>query len=157
MIKRIFITTSAVAGLVAFFIFRKLTHPLELALDWLLLLVFVGSSLLCAVGFLAVCQHIRSRWMRFVAVFLFLPAFTLLSGLGVFGATRIVFESRPRSADDGGLLYGDTSGIQMLVLDHDLWFYVVCAVTLPLALLFVAAAIAAFTGIHAPQIKNRAA
>jgi hypothetical protein len=157
MTKRMFIISSVVTGVAAFFIFRRFTHPLDRTLDWLLLQAFVGSGLLCAASFSAVCYRVRSRWLRLVAALLLLPAFTLLSGFGVFGATRIVFDSRPRSADDGGLLYGDTSGIQMLGLDHDLWFYVIGAVTLPLGLLFALGVVAALTGIHEPHIKNMAA
>jgi hypothetical protein len=153
MTKRIFTLASTGAGIAAFFIFRSITRPLETALVWLLLVAFSGSSLLCSALFSLLCQHLRWRWLRLASVPLFLATFTLLSGLGVFGITRFVFDSRPRSADVGGspILYGDTSGMQMLSLDPDLWYHVIFAVALPLLFLSALSAIAAFTGIYGPQ------
>jgi len=156
MTKRTFMITSAAAGLAAFLIFRWFTHPLEVALIWLLLLAFVSSSLICAAGFSVFCQHIRWRWIRLLSVPFFLAAFILCSGLGVFGVTRLVWDSRPRSADSGGILYAATSGMQMHSLDHDTWYHVVFAVALPLLLLSAVSVIAAFTGIHGTQIRKHA-
>ena len=157
MTKRIFILASAAAGVVAFFIFRSFTQPLETALVWLLLAAFIGSSLLCSAIFSMLCQHVRWRWLRLVSVPLFLATFTLLSGLGVFGVTRLVFDSRPRSADDGGILYAATSGMQMLYLDHNLWDHVIVAVALPLLLLSALSAIVAFTGLYGSHTRQNAA
>ena len=141
-----FFITSAVAGLAAFFIFRRHTHPTAGALSWLLLLAFVASGFVCSVAFWAFCQCVRWRWVRLAAVPLFLAVFTFLSGLGVFGATRLVYDSRLRDADFGGVLYLETSGMQMLALNHDLWLYVIGSVALPLSLLSAVGAITAFTG-----------
>jgi len=149
MTKRIFILANVAAGLTAFFIFRWYTQPVETALVWLLLLAFVVSSLLCCAIFSLLCQHVRWRWLRSASVPLFLATFTLLSGLGVFGVTHLVFDSRPRSADDGGILYVDTSGMQMLSLDRDLWYHVIFAVALPLPLLSALSAIFALS----PPVK----
>jgi fluoride ion exporter CrcB/FEX len=157
MTKRTFIFISMAAGLAAFFIFRSYTHPLETALHWLLLSAFLSSSLLCAVAFSMLCRQVRRRWMRLVSVPGFLAAFTLLSGFGVFAATRLVFDSRPRDADSGGILYGDTSGMQMLAVDRGLWFHVIVAVALPLLLLSALGAITAFTGIRGSPVKKHAA
>ena len=97
--------------------------------------------------------------MRLVAVPLFLAAFTLLSGLGVFGVSRLVYDSRPRSADPGGgaILYANTSGMQMLSVDSDLWFHVINVVALPLLLLSALSAIAAFAGIYGSPSRKVAA
>ena len=159
MKNRTFILLSAVAGVVAFLIFRRFTNPLEAALVWLLFLAFTASSLLCSAVFSVLCQRVRWRWLRLTAVPLFLAAFTLLSGLGVFGVSRLVYDSRPRNADPGGspILYANTSGMQMLEFDSDLWFHVIYAVALPLLLLSALSAIAAFAGICGAPSKKAAA
>jgi hypothetical protein len=95
-----------------------------------------------------ICQHIRSRWMRLASVPLFLATFILSSGVGVFGVTSLVFNSRPRSADSGAILYINTSGMQMLSLDRDLWFHVIFPVALPLLILSALSAIAAYKGFN---------
>ena len=159
MTNRTFILVSTVAGVVAFLIFRRFTHPLEAALVWLLLLAFTASGLLCSAVFSVLCQRVRWRWVRLTAVPLFLAAFTLLSGLGVFGVSRLVYDSRPRSAEPGGspILYANTSGMQMLSIDSDLWFHVIYAVSLPLLLLSALSAIAAFAGIYGSPSRKVAA
>jgi hypothetical protein len=90
MTKRTFIILSAGVGLAEFIEFRRFTQPTEIALVWLLLLAFVGSSSICSVIFPMICQHIRWRWMRLASVPLFLATFILSSGVGVFGVTRLV-------------------------------------------------------------------
>ena len=157
MKHRTFIVVSAASGTAAFLIFRWVTHPLETALIWLLFSAFLTSSLLCSAVFSLLCQRVRLRWLRLVAVPLFLTSFTVLSGMGVYGVTRLVFGSRPRSPDDGGLLYGATSGMQMLSFDHGLWLHVVFAVALPLLVLSALSAIAAFAGVYGSQSRKAAA
>lgn len=159
MKQRIFILASTAAGVGAFFVFRWFTCPLESALVWLLLAAFVGSSLVCSAIFSLLCQNIQQRWLRLISVPFFLAAFTFLSGLGVFAVTRLVYDSRPRSTDDGDTLYGAilyaaTSGMQMLSLNSDLWWHVIVAVALPLLLLLVLSTAVAFTGLHRLQIKQ---
>ena len=132
MTKRTFILANLMAGVGAYFIFRYLTHPMETALVWGLPLAFAGSSLFCSTFFTLICQHARRLSLRLAAIPLFLAA-------------------RPRSADSGSLLYGDTSGAQMDTLGGDVWLFTMMALFVPLVLLSAVAAIAAFKGIQASR------
>src|ERR1044071_4028846 len=149
MIRISFMLLSTAAGAAAFNIFRGITHPLETALTWFLLLAFLCSASLSSSLFFLLCHHIRSRSLRLTSVPLFLAPFTFLCGFGVFAVSRLLNDSRPRSTDEefgGALIYGNTSGIQMLSLDTGVWFYVIFSVALPLLLLLPISALLAFIG-----------
>jgi hypothetical protein len=73
----------------------------------------------------------------------------------VFGVSRLVCNlilrsADPQDADFMGILYGNTSGMQMLILNHDLWYHVIFAIALPLLLMSAVSGIAAYTGIQRP-------
>jgi len=163
MNQRVFLTSCVLAAVVAFFGFRFITGPTSLGYSPLQLFLVAGfalSGFLVSYAFTLSCCYLRSRWLRFAVVPIFLVAFILLSGVGVFTATALgaeLLRIRGHNLETQHHQYADSSGMQMTTFDPGLWFHVLYGSIPALLLLAVIIAIAAYTGIHATKTSTQVA